>query len=297
MNKKIKYLVFFLILILVANCSFDRKSGIWSGYEDEKKKASELEKEQKRVIDVIKVTSSKVYLKEIPPTKSINLTIPRTNSSWKMAGLNLQNFFGNIYLSGITNNFLKKRIGKNKFSMSKVMTSPLVVNENIIITDDTGSIFSINKRGKLNWKNNIYRKIYKKIYKNLSFSIYKDKIYVVDNIGFIYAISLENGELIWIKNHGIPLKSNIKVFDNKIFVINQDNRVLCFDVEKGIKIWDVRTVSSFIKSQKLLSLAVSKENNLLILNSSGDISPRPLNRVISGLPPNFLTAVCFSFSE
>ena len=237
-----------------------------------KKKVSKLDKEQSRVIDVVRVyTSETFFSKEIPAVKSVNLTKPKTNSFWKMSGLNLQNFVGNIYLSGIDNNFLKKKIGKNKFSISQVMASPLVFNDNIIFADDTGTIFSINQRGKINWKKNIYKKIYKKIYKHLSFSIYKDKIYIADNIGFIYVISLESGKLIWLKNYEIPIKSNIKIFDNKIFVINQDNRLLCLDIEKGSKIWDVRSISSFIKSQNFLALAISKEGDLITLNSSGDL--------------------------
>ena len=272
MIKKVKYLIFFLIFILFASCSFDNKSGIWSGGEKAKKKVSKLEKEQRRVIDVVKVyTSETFFSKEIPAVKSVNLTKPKTNSFWKMSGLNLQNFVGNIYLSGIDNNFLKKKIGKNKFSISQVMASPLVFNDNIIFADDTGTIFSINQRGKINWKKNIYKKIYKKIYKHLSFSIYKDKIYIADNIGFIYVISSDSGKLIWLKNYEIPIKSNIKIFDNKIFVINQDNRLLCLDIEKGSKIWDVRSISSFIKSQNFLALAISKEGDLITLNSSGDL--------------------------
>ena len=272
MNKKIKYLIFFLVLILFANCSFDNKSGIWSGDEKEKKRISELEEDQGQIIDVVKIyTSESFYSKEVTAVKSISLTKPKTNSSWKMSSLNLQNFIGNIYLSGIGNNFLKKKIGKDKFSISQVMASPLVFNDNIIFADDTGTIFSINQRGKINWKKNIYKKIYKKIYKNLSFSIHKDKIYIADNIGFIYAISLESGELIWIKDHRIPLKSKIKVFDNKIYVINQDNRLLCLDTEKGSKIWDFRSISSFLKSQNFLALAISKEGDLVTLNSSGDL--------------------------
>ena len=272
MIKKVKYLIFFLIFILFASCSFDNKSGIWSGSEKAKKKVSKLEKEKRRVIDVVKVyTSETFFSKEIPAVKSVNLTKPKTNSFWKMSGLNLQNFVGNIYLSGIGNNFLKKKIGKDKFSISQVMSSPLVFNDNIIFADDTGTIFSINQRGKINWKKNIYKKIYKKIYKHLSFSIYKDKIYIADNIGFIYVISSESGKLIWLKNYEIPIKSNIKIFDNKIFVINQDNRLLCLDIEKGSKIWDVRSISSFIKSQNFLALAISKEGDLITLNSSGDL--------------------------
>ena len=270
MIKKIKFLIFLLIFISFAGCSFSNKAGIWS--EKEKSRISKLEKEQKRQTEVVKVYTSKVTsLEEIPAVKSVSLTEPKTNLSWKMSGLNLQNFVGNIYLSGIDNNFLKKKIGKNNFSISQVMSSPLVFNDNIIFSDDTGTIFSINQRGKINWKKNIYKKIYKKIYKNLSFSIFKDKIYVADNIGFIYAIGLESGKFIWIKNHGIPLKSKIKVFDNKIFIVNQDNRLLCLDIDKGTKIWDIRSIQTFIKSQNFLGLAVSNEKDLVTLNSSGDL--------------------------
>jgi len=272
MIKKVNYLIFFLILILFTSCSFDNKSGIWSGSEKEKRRISELEEEQKRVLNTIKIyTSETFFSKEIPGDKNVNLTKPKTNSSWKMSGLNPQNFVGNRYLSGIGNNFLKKRVGKNKFSIFQFMSSPLVFNNNIFFTDDTGTIFSINQRGKINWKKNIYKKTYKKIYKNLSFSIYKDKIYIADNIGFIYAISSESGKLIWLKNYEVPLKSNIKIFDDKMFVINQDNRLLCLDIKNGSKIWDVRSLSSFIKSQNFLALAISKGGDLVTLNSSGDL--------------------------
>ena len=271
MNKKIKYFVFFLIFLLLASCSFDNKTGIWAE-DSEKRKRISIQEQVKSKSEVINVYSSKDYLsKEISPTKMVNLTKAKKNSSWKMHGLNLQNFFGNIYLSGINNNFLREKIGKDKFSISQNTTSPLIFNDNIFFSDDTGTIFKINQRGKVIWKKNIYKKINKSIYKNLSFSIYKNKIFIADNFGFIYAISIESGKLIWIKNHGIPLKSNIKIFNDKIFVINQDNRIICFDIKQGSKIWDVRSLSSFIKSQSLLSLAISKEGDLIVLNSSGEL--------------------------
>ena len=110
MIKKIKYLVLFLIFTLFANCSFDNKTGIWSGDEKEKKRIFELEKQAKEKIDVKKIYSKKnIYSKEISSTKNVILTKPRKNSSWKMSGLNLQNFLGNIYLPSIDNNFLKKK--------------------------------------------------------------------------------------------------------------------------------------------------------------------------------------------
>ncbi len=272
MIKKIKYLIFFYIYILFTGCSFDNVTGIWSGSEKEKKRIAEIEKEQKQIIDLVSIySSSAIYTKEVIATKRAKLTNPKDISSWKMSGSNLQNSPGNAYLSGTNNNFLKKKIGKNKFFLTKVLSQPLFFEDDIILTDDTGNIFSINQTGKVNWKKNIYKKIYKKIHKNLTFSIYENKIYIADNIGFIYAINFVNGQLIWIKNHGVPLRSNIKIFDNKIYVVNQDNRLLCLDAENGNKIWDIRTISSFIKSQGLLGLAISKKNDLFMLNSSGDL--------------------------
>ena len=232
----------------------------------------QLERQQKRIIEVIKVYSSDdSNFSEISAVKNVRLSEPKKNSSWKTSGSNNQNFSGNIYLTGVNNIFLKKKIGKNKFFLSKVMTSPIIYDGIIFFSDDTGTIYSIDKKGKLKWKKNIYRKVYKKIYKNLSLAIYENKIYAADNIGYIYALDIGTGKLNWIKNHAVPFKSKIKLFDNKIFLINQDNRLICLDAEKGSKIWDIRTISSFIKSQNFLSLAISKEGDVIALNSTGEL--------------------------
>ena len=224
MNKKI-YLKFFFLIFFLSNCSFDSKTGIWSGSESEKKRVSDIEKEQQSIIEVIKIYKSHVlYEEEIVSKKSVKLTKPKKNLSWKMPGLNLQNFSGNNYLPGIEKIFLKKKIGKNKFSLSK-----------------------------------------------LTFTSHGESIYVADNIGFVYSINIDNGEIRWIKNHGIPFKSNIKIFDNKIILINQDNRVISFDTKSGDKVWDIRAIASFIKSQNFLGSAISKNGDLIVLNSSGDL--------------------------
>ena len=82
----------------MASCSFDNKTGIWAEDSKKRKRISKQE-QQKSKSEVINIYSSKDYfLKEIPPTKNVNLTKAKKNSSWKMSGLNLQNFFGNIYL-------------------------------------------------------------------------------------------------------------------------------------------------------------------------------------------------------
>ena len=266
------FLIFPLLSLLLFNCSFDSKSGIWSEGEKEKERISELEKKQKQIVEKRKILSSEnIYSEEKNLNKKIILTKAKRNSSWLMAGLNHQNNLGNIYLPSIEKKFLKKKVGKNKFDLSKNIFPPLIYKDNIILSDDKGTIFLVDSRGKILWKTNIYKKVYKKIYKNLNFSINKNLIYVADNIGFIYSIDLNTGKPIWIKNHGVPFKSFTKVFKNNIFLINQDNRLLCFSTKDGSIVWDLRTVKSFIKSYFFLHPAVSKNEDIVSLNSSGDL--------------------------
>ena len=269
-NKKI--LIIILLCILLNNCSFDNKTGLWDGEEEEREAISKIEEEQNQVINVRKIFSDvEIYSKEIVLNQNIVLSEAKKNTEWKMSNLNNQNFLGNIYLSSVDNVFLKKKRGKNKFSQSKILASPLIYKNNIIYSDQKGTIFNINLDGKINWKKNIYKKIYNKIYKNLNFIVNKNIIYISDNIGFVYAISLDSGALIWIKNHGVPLRSNIKIFNNKIFLVNQDNRFLCLNIKDGSLLWNFRSISSFIKFQNLLSLAISDQGNVVGINSSGEI--------------------------
>ena len=269
-NKKISIL--FIVFFLLNGCSFDSKTGIWGDAAKEKKKITELEKNQKEIIKVEKIYSSDdTFRKEILLSKSIVLLKPQNNLSWTMPNLNYQNFLGNLYLSGINNIFLKKKIGKDKFSIYQNITPLLVFKSNIIFSDDNGTIFSINERGRVIWKKNIYKKSYKKIYKNLVFSIYEGNIYIADNIGFVYSINLKNGKLLWIRSYEVPIKSNIKVFNNKIFLINQDNKIFCLSTKDGSLVWNILSISSFIKSQSLLSLAITKFGDLIAITSSADI--------------------------
>ena len=84
------------------------------------------------------------------------------------------------------------------------MQSPIFFENNLVMSDDEGSIKKINKQGKIYWKVRIYEKIYKKLYKNLTFALHNNHVYVADNIGFVYVINYKNGEIIWKKNFGIP---------------------------------------------------------------------------------------------
>ena len=152
MTKKIN-IIFFFILLPLTGCSFDDKTGIWTGSDIEKRQLSELEKKQKEIIDIEKIYSSEnIYSKEIVLNQKIILSKPVKSLSWNMSNLNHQNSTGNNYLESIDNIFLKKKIGKNKFFLSRLISPPLAHKGNLILSDDNGTIFKINQNGKVLWK-------------------------------------------------------------------------------------------------------------------------------------------------
>ena len=79
-----------------------------------------------------------------------------------------------------------------------------------------------------------------------------------DSIANIYAINYLNGDLLWKKFKSSSFNSEIKIFDDKFFVIDFENIIRCISVKDGKEIWNFGTEKSFIKSQRKLSLYNSK---------------------------------------
>ena len=107
MNNNKSFIIIISVFFLLAGCSFDSKTGIWSGEQNEKKINK---KDENKILNVEKIYSSEQFIpEEMHAIKNITLSAPKKNSSWFTSNLNSQNFKGHLYLSGVENNFLKKK--------------------------------------------------------------------------------------------------------------------------------------------------------------------------------------------
>ena len=113
--KNSKTLKILIILGLLTGCSFDSKTGIWDSSKGEKERIASIKDKQNSILSSKKVYSSKaIYYDEILSNIPVVLSKPINIINWKMPNLNEQNFKGNIYLSGVSNNFFKKKNWKEK---------------------------------------------------------------------------------------------------------------------------------------------------------------------------------------
>ena len=73
------------------------------------------------------------------------------------------------------------------------------------------------------------------------------------------------GKLIWSKTNNSPFNSQIKIFKDKIYVVDSQNSLHCFSLKEGKKIWKFNTDKPLIKSQKKAFLIIKVNINMVML--------------------------------
>ena len=118
---------------------------------------------------------------------------------------------------------------------------------------------------------NYYTKVEKKLRPILQFANNDKYLIVADNIAKYYLLDINNGKLIWSSNNLAPFNSQIKIYQDKFFIVDLSNTLRCFSIKDGKEIWNIKTENSLIRSQKKLSMVIV-DDTIYFNNSLGDIS-------------------------
>ena len=254
----IKFLSSVLVLLFLISCSFNDRTGFWT---NEKK----LQKDQAEFQILFEEKEKKIgeFNKEF--IIKINKPLIRINK--------LSKFNNNDGYSSFDGNLQKI----SKYSFSKLRNYELfepnliLDNQNIIFFNNQGTILKFNKNSKKIWETNNYSKDEKKAGPLLSMFLDKNKLIIADNVSKVYAVNVDNGEILWSKKQKAPSNSQVKVYKDKFYVIDSHNNLNCFSVINGEKIWSHSTEKSFINSSKKLSMII--KNKIIVFNNSiGDIT-------------------------
>jgi len=252
-----------LIFFFIANCSLQKNSKFW-----EKKKI--VQKSEDNIEEIFK--KEEALNLEFNPNLKISLYSKAINKSFIN---NFDNNNGRINYSGNLQNISKFKFTKiEKFYQYDPKIS---FNKNdIIFFDNKGSILKFSDNSNLIWKKNYYSKSEKKLKPILFFANNKKTLIIADNISKFYALNINTGKLLWTKNNTSPFNSQIKIYEDKFFVIDFENILRAFTVKDGKEVWNIKTDNSLIRSQKKLSLVII-DSKIYFNNSLGDISSVDIN--------------------
>ena len=259
MNKLAKIIILFL---LITNCSLDNKSGIWT--KEKKTKLSNnknifiLEKEEFAIKEFNK--NLKISIDKI--TKDTSISINDNN-------VGIGNFSGKLKNTKKYNFSKIKRF--NEFDPELTF-----YRGNIFFFDNNGSVLKLDQNFEPIWKKNHYLKYEKKLKPILYIAAHNNTLIIADTISKLYAVNIESGDILWTTHGKSPFNSQVKIYKDKVFIVDTENNLNCYDIKDGKKIWSLSTEGSFISSGGKLSVVI-KNDKIFFNNSLGDITALDIN--------------------
>ena len=257
--------IIFLILsiLIIYGCSFDNKTGIWTGSNKIAKKENDNDQNLELIF---KKKDNDTKTKELSENKKISLTTPNSFSIWNQR---YQNHFNNVGNLSFSNEGNYKKL--SKISKTKVNDNILFYDGNLFFSDIKGNlgVFSLSQN-QLVYKYNFYKKKIR-AKKEIRLIIKDDYIIAADNFGYVYSINKKKNKLNWAKNFLIPFRSNLKIQNDILFLSDEKNKIILIDVENGSKIEELYTQPSKAVSKFESNLAIDKNNNLLFLSTNGSL--------------------------
>ena len=267
------------VAITIASCSFDNKTGIWKDAANIPVDNQVTELITNNIPDARYeniFTKNKTFSEEKKPTNLSNIELgnPVKISNWLEQYATSTNNISNFSYSD--NKLLISKSRKlGNFSSIKNYSNRKILfyKKNLISYDHKGTIFvyssSLNKKI---FQYNFYKKNFKNINKKINLIVNKNILYVADNLGYLYALNLDDKSIVWAKNFGIPFRSNLKISNNQIFLASQDNVIYSINSSTGEKNWQFSPGLTFLKSDFQNNFALDLiNNNLFFLNTSGEL--------------------------
>ena len=254
-----KFILLLVVYFFLNQCSLDTKTGFWT-------KTETLEVKKENLEQIFK--SKEVLEKEFNPNVKI-----RINSSYTKKPF-INNLSNNTGYINFESNF--EKISKFKFKKIKnfdfINPDLLIGNDNsLVFFDEKGSILKFNQNSKLIWKKNHYDKNQIKQKPSIYFATNNKTLIAADSLANLYALDYSNGNLLWKIFNKSSFNSEIKIANDKVFLIDFENVIKCFSIQNGEELWRFGTEKSFIKSQRKLSFII--QNGLVIfIDTFGDIN-------------------------
>ena len=251
---------FLIILIIFSGCSLEKKTF----FKD--KTISEKE------VDIKKKDNKEIIQEDFNKNIKINLSKIIKNNKFK----ELRNNYGREEFDSDLKSVSKYKIKKIK-NFSNFEPTIVFKSDGIIFFEKQGTLKKYDYSQKLIWKKNFYSKQEKKSDILLNITHENDILIITDNLSKYYAVDSQNGELLWSKTNLTPFNSQIKIYKDKIYIVDYENILHCFSIKNGNRIWSYQTDNFFVKSKKTLSILIDNEK-VIFTNSIGDITALDANK-------------------
>lgn len=246
---KVKIFLILIFFLLPVSCSKEDKLAVdIDAFKKQGKKINLFSESQILNKDIYKITNIKINNYQL------------NNNQWNQSNLNSQNL---ILPSDFNISYKKKIISKKIYK--------LIFSNNFFIgIDHDSNVFIFDTNFKIVRKIKLYKKKISGFEIDFSIAIIKKNIIISDSYGNIRALDFDTLKTKWIQKLTVPFKSDIKIYRNKIYIINANSKLYSIDYSNGEIEWSLVTASKIFKSNGSYQIAIS-DNKLIFTNDYAEI--------------------------
>ncbi len=231
-----KFITLIALLPLLSACEMLPS---WMGGADKAIKRLPGEREE--------ILTSNTLYKADEKTKSMAFKLPpvTANSAWAQHNGQFTAASSNLSLSGDLSNDSTASIGEGD-DFSQNLTPALVAADGVLYAMDGMGHISAHELASLSNKKWVSEALVDKDDKEVmggGLAVQADKLYAVSGLGLASAINTSNGEALWTRDLGIPLRSAPRVEGGVMVVISIDSQTVALDVATGKTLWTHRGIS------------------------------------------------------
>ena len=176
-----------------------------------------------------------------PATQALPFSLPPAveNAGWTESGGNASNSMGHVALGAALQPAFTVQAGRGSSLTARLAAPPVVAKGRVYVIDTLGAVRAFDaKTGAQVWASQTPD------VKGNEDALYgggiaydNGRIFATNGLGFVSALSEENGGILWQVRPGGPLRGAPTVANGALYVISQDNQIYSLKEEDGTTNW------------------------------------------------------------
>ena len=201
----------------------------------------------------------------------VRLPPPRATAHWPQLGGFPDHAMHHLLTVGPLEKIWSAGIGAGSSDEFQLAAIPVVANERIYAMDAEGQVSSFAVAdGEELWQIQSVREDEEEDALGGGLAFYRGRLFVTTGAGEVLALDSADGEVIWRKRVGAPLRAAPTVSNGRLFTVSNDNKLFALDVDDGRELWTHQGISETARLFGAASPAVA-EDIVIAAYSSGEI--------------------------
>jgi outer membrane protein assembly factor BamB len=176
-----------------------------------------------------------------PATQALPFSLPppAENSSWAESGGNASNSMGHLALGNALQPAFTVQAGRGSSLTARLAAPPIVANGRIYTIDTLAAVRAFDARtGAQVWASQTPDvKGNERSHYGGGIAYDYGRIFASNGLGYVAALSEQNGGILWQVRPGGPLRGAPTVSNGAVYVISQDNQIYSLKEEDGSTNW------------------------------------------------------------